>query len=441
MRTQGLRRLLALVLLFPAAVLPPAFFLLPAQAAAAQKETVTVEALGMGGSRDQAIAAALAQAVIQSQGPQVPQDALAAMFLDSMREERRMRMQVLVDNRIRATRLSTAVAFVQDYQVIEATRQKKGSEWQARVSAEVVSPQARLARRQEQIKIALLPFHFMQEEEAETADAEGQLAMKQTLDAIAAFRSLVAKNMDPLARVAVKNLPADADEKFGGAAENPGQVDWAALSGVSGAESFVTVQVEEFRMNAIEMKKGILTSRLDGRFVLNYRLLRLNDGQPEIIKSGVFKIDTHHPAVQPLTTATREKQITKQQADVRVNTVYRHVAKLFANTLLAELVPPDVVAREGEAVLLQNGAWPLRVGEQLAVHGPDLVEPDAGTSLPVRQDGMRIAILEVREVGKDRIVARVVKGNAFGVQPGALLRRLGVGSVVASGTPAPTAAK
>jgi hypothetical protein len=426
-----LRRLLALTL----------FLLWPALAAAALKDTVTVEALGMGGSRDQAIAAALAQAVIQGQGPQIPPDALAAMFLESMREERKTRMTVLVDNRIRATRLSTAVAFVQDYQIIEATRQKKGSEWQARVTAEVVSPQARLARRQEKIRLALLPFHFMQEEEAETADADGQMAMKQTLDDIAAFRGLVAKNMDQLARVVVQGMPADADEKFGAAAENPAQVDWPGLSAQVGADSFLTVQVEEFRMAAIEMKKGILTSRLDGRFTFNYRLMRNNDGQLEVIKTGVFKLDTHHPSLQPLATATAQKQINRQQANARVNAVYRQAAKLFADSLLAELVPPDVIAREGDAVLVQSGAWPLRVGERLAAHGPDFVEPDAGTGMLLRQDGMRIAILEVSSVSKERIVARVVKGNVFGVQPGCLLRRLGVGSVVSTSSPAPSAAR
>lgn len=423
MRTQGLRRLLA------------ALLLLPALAGAALKETVAVEAVGQGDSRDLAIAAALAQAVVQVQGDAVPRDELAKMFLQSLRDERMMRMNVLIDSRIRATRLSTAVAFVQDYQVVEATRPGKAGGWQARVNAEVVSPELRLAKRQEQLHLAVLPFHFMQEEEAETADHDGIMAMKQTLDDIAAFRRLLAQNLDQQARVVIRSLPSDSDQKYEGAADNPGQVNWPELAATSDADAFLTVQVEEFRMNAIEMKKGVLTSRLDGRFILNYRLIRSHDGQPEIAKTGVFTIDTHDPALQAMAAATSEKQITRQQADARVQAVYRKVARLFADALLNELVPPDVVAREGEAVLMQAGAAPLRVGERFTVHGPDLFEPDASTGLMLRQDGMRIAILEVREVGDRRVVARVIKGNAFGVQPGALLRRLSAGSVIAAAVP------
>lgn len=429
MSTQGLRRLLPLFLFF-----------LPALAFGATRETVAVEALGMGGSRDEAVAAALAQAVIQVQGGQLPPDELAKMFLQSMREERMMRMSVLVDARIRATRLSTAVAFVPDYQVVAATRQKKNGQWQARVNAEVVSPEARLAKRQESIRLAVLPLRFMQEEEAELADAAGQLAMKQTLDNIATFQGLVSRHLDKQGRIAIRELSPQHARDFEGAADNPGQTDWKQVAAATGADNFVTAQVEEFRMAAIEIKRGVLTSRLDGRFVINYRVIRLNDGQPEIVKTGVFKLDTHAPALQKLTAATGERQITRQQADARVKTVHEQAARLFAHTLLAELVPPDVLAREGENVLLQNGASPLRRGERLAVHGPDFVEPDASTGLMLRQDGMRIAILEVSDVADRRIVARVVKGNAFGVQAGCLVRRLGVGSAAAASTP-PQAAK
>ncbi|MCD6060087.1 MAG: hypothetical protein K0S16_398, partial [Moraxellaceae bacterium] len=309
------------------------------------------------------------------------------------------------------------------------------------VSAEVVSPELRLAKRQEKIRLTVLPFRFMQEEEAEMADHEGILAMKQTLDDIAAFRTLVSKNMDQQTRVIVQAMPADADQKFEGAADNPGQVDWAQLASQSGADSFITVQVEEFRMAAIEMKKGVLTSRLDGRFVLNYRLIRNVDGQAEIVKTGVFKLGTHDPALQQMAALTKEKQITPQQARTRVSAVYQKVARLFANALLAELVPPDVIAREGDNVVMQSGAAPLRVGERFAVHGPDLLEPDASTGLMLRQDGMRIAILEVREASDKRVVARVVKGNVFGVQPGSLLRRYNGSVTTASAATPPQAAK
>jgi hypothetical protein len=344
------------------------------------------------------------------------------MFRQSMRDERMVRVTVLNDFSIRATRLSTAVAFVQDYQILEARRDKKSGQWQARVNAEVVSPQARLARRQARIDISVLPFNFMQMEEGELGGPEVQALLQKTLADIAAFQKLIVRNLDGQRRVAVRELPETAGEQ-GAVADNPGQANWPALTQLSGAHHFVTVQVEEFRMEPLELRKGVPSGRLDGRFVLHYRLIRNTDGQAEIIKSGTFQLDTHHPQLKALALPGKGP-VDAAEVQSRLRSAYQRAARLFADALLGDLVPPDVVAREGDTILLRNGATPLRRGDQLAVLGPDISEADAGTGLLQRHDGIRIAILEVTTVDQERILARVIKGNVFGVQPGCLLRRL-----------------
>lgn len=422
MKAQGLRRLLAMLLL------------MPSLAFATLKETVAVESLGTGKSRDEAVAAALAGAVGQVQGQHIPRNVLSRIFLDSIRAERMVRMNVLNDYRVRSTRLSPAVAFVQDYQVLESGRGKKDKHWTARVQAEVVSPEARLAKRREQIKLVVLPFYFMLNDEAEVTNSDGQRLMQKTLKDIDNFQALVTGKLGN-ERVAAQPLPATATEKFSNAVESPGDIDWRALAELTGAGHFVTVQVEEFRLEEIEMRRGVFTGRLDGKFVFNYRLIRTTGGQPEIVQSGTFKTDVHEPALRALSMGGSQQRVSDNEVQGRIKRFYDKAAQLFSRELLAELVPPDVIAREGDNVLLQSGGAPLRKGDKLAVLGPDLIEPDAIPSLMARQDGIRIAVLEVTSTEGERVVARVLKGNAYGVQPGSMLRR--ITGLVAEAAPAP----
>lgn len=454
MTTHGLRRVFLLLLLSPtvdvaiaspaAAVGAPVITTSPA--AASSKETVSIESTGTGRSRDEAIAAALALAVIKVQGKELPFDVLSRMFLESLRDERMVRMNVMNDSRIRATRISTAVAFVQDYQVRQSTRDEDDGHWEARLSAEVVSPAARLAKQNERLRLAILPFVYMQEEESEIGGAPAQAAMKKTLADLGHFRRKMASRLDHQERVALQALSPEQESAHETAADTPGQVDWSALARQTGAQHFVTVQVEDFRAEAVKLKGNITTGRLDGGFTFHYRLIRHDAGPPEIIKTGTFTIDTRSPFLRPLAMSSSNNEASPQDINRRIVAIHDRVAELFANTLLAELVLPRVVAREGGKLLLQGGASLLRPGDQLAVLGPDVMAHDTGTGLFIRQDGMRIAIIEVTTAGPDEILAQVVKGTAFAVQPGNLLRRIGAGSsgmaaaaIPVNNTPAPPA--
>lgn len=438
MTTHGLRRLIYVGLVLPGLALatPPTVPATPAPTL--QGDTLRIDAKGVAPTRDEAIATALAQAVIQVQGRNVPFDVLKKMFLTSLREERMVRMNVMNDTRIRATRISTAVAFVQDYQVSESTRAEDGGSWEVRVAADVVSPEARLARRREAVQVAVLPFVYMQEEEGETGPASAQAAMKQKLVDIAAFRHQLENRLAQQTRVKLHALTAEQDGKLETAADAPGQVDWPAISRGSGATSFITVQVEEFRIEAVKLKGNITTARLDGGYTFHYRLIRDNRGRAEVARSGTFTIDTRSPYLRPLAMTESNAPATPEQVRQRIATVQAKVAQLLANTILGEMVLPQVVAREGDNVVLQPGASQLRPGDQVAVLGPDVTTPDAGTGMQRREDGMRIAVLEVTAQEPDRLTARVVKGNAFAVQPGSLLRRIGAGSsgVAAAALPA-----
>lgn len=439
MTTHGLRRLLLVGLLLPTLAIAT-----PPEAPPAG-DTRRVDTTARAGSRDEAIAAALAQAVIQVQGKAVPFDVLDKMFLTSLRDERMVRMNVMNDSRIRATRISTAVAFVQDYQVSESKRDEEDGSWQARVSADVVLPEARLARHRETVHLALLPFDYMQEEEGEAGGMAAQVTLKKTLADIAAFRHQVEGKLKQQDRIALHPLAAEQDGQVEKAADTPGQIDWPALAHSSGASTFVTVQVEEFRTEAVRLKGNITTARLDGGYTFHYRLIRIDRGQAEIVQSGTFTIDTRSPYLRNLAMSNSNAPAAQAQIQARIAAVQARVAQLFASELLGELVMPQVIAREGDRLLLQPGASQLRTGDQVAVLGPDVMEPDTGTGLPMRQDGMRIAVLEVTGQARDRVEARVLKGNAFAVQPGSLLRRIGAGStgvaaavIPATATPATT---
>jgi hypothetical protein len=406
--------------------------------AAASGDTTEVLITASGPTRDHAIAAALAQSVMKVQGPSVPQEQLSAMFLQFMRDERMVRMTMANDNRIAATRLSTAVAFVQDYQVQESLRDDKGG-WKASIKARVVVPEARLARNRAKLDVVLLPFVLMQRDEAEVGGMAAQQAMKQAEADIRHFQRAVGALIDGHPRVDVRALPPGSPDTYAAAADLPGEVDWKALHDSTGASRFLTVQVEDFRAEAVKLKGKGITARIDGGYTLHYRLIgRGAGGQAEILRTGTFAIDTRSPWIRPLAMTTSTDVAPPELVKKRIATIQGKVADLFARTLLSELVLPQVEAREGDQVVLQAGASVLRPGDTLAVLGPDIVEPDDGTGLPSRLDGLRIAVLQVTTAGPDRIVARVSKGNAFAVQPGSLLRRIGAGSTGVAAAAIPT---
>lgn len=427
MTTHGLRRLPLLALFLTGLAQAAAPATPPPEAPAVLSETTDTDTIAAGKSRDEAIAAALALAVMQVQGKGVPADILAAMFLRSIRDERMVRMTMANDSRLAATRISTAVAFIQDYQVQESIRNEEGA-WNARVKARVVVPEARLARNREHLQLAVLPFAFMQLEEGEVGGMAAQQAARQAQSDIAAFQRSISARLQAHPRIALHALPAGKESTWESAADTPSQVDWANLQAQTGANRFITVQVEDFRLEAVKLKGNITTARLDGGFTLHYRLLRRDNGQPEVLRSGTFTIDTRSPWLRPLAMSESNAQADPADLRKRISLVQSRVAELFTNTLLNELILPQVVAREGDMVLLQNGATPLRKGDTLAVLGPDMAEPDAGTGLVNRLDGMRIAVLEVTSATPERISARVTKGNAFAVMPGSLTRRIGAGS-------------
>lgn len=433
MTTHGLRRPLLLILLVPLLAQadsppPPSTHAAVTPVAGAAGDTVRVDASATGSSRDEAIAGALTRAVHRIQGKALPQPLLQDMFLDAMREERRVRMSMVADTRIRATRISTAVAFVQDYQVTATARDEANGRWSASVRADVVSPEARLARQRETVTLAMLPFVFMQEEESEVGGAAAQAAQKKTQADIRAFRQTVAALLERQPRLRLNTLSAEQDSTLEAAADTPGKVDWVTLARSTGASSFVTVQVEDFRIEPVKLKGNITTARLDGGFTLHYRLIRNEGSRPEVVKSGTFIADTRNPWLRPLAMTTSNAPAAPELVQRRIAAVQARVAELFAATLMADLVLPQVVAREGDRLLLQRGASQLRPGDQIAVLGPSVSTLDEGLGMTLREDGLRIAVLEVMEAKPERIEARVLKGNAFAVQPGSLLRRIGAGS-------------
>lgn len=402
-------------------------------------DTVRVNANATAATRDDAIATALTQAVIRVQGKDLPADELSRIFLTSLREDRLMRMTARANERIRSTRISTAIAFVQDYQVVGSTRDEDSGRWEARISADVVSPEARLAQLQGALSLTLLPFVFMKEEEGEVGGIAAQAALRQTQEDIAGFRHQLAGLLRFGTRLDLHALPPEKDSDYATAADTPGQVNWPALAQLTGARHFITVQVEDFRLEAVRLRGNITTARLDGGYTLHYRLIRTDERQTEVVKSGTFTVDTRHPQLRPLAFTESKAQVTPETVHHRRAAVHARVAQLFAKTLLGELILSHVVAREGESIRIQPGAKSLQVGDHMAVLGPSTSEADNSLGLLTREDGMRVAVIEITSSDAAEAQARVIKGNAYAVLPGSLLRHIGNVSAATVPTPPPLA--
>lgn len=428
MISQELHKLLALFVVIPALVLPS---LVITRTAHAAKDTITIETSSNGSSRDKAIAAALANAVIKIQGKLIPANTLVDVFLSAMREERKLYSGQLNDARLKTTRLSTAAAFVQDYQILESSRQKNNGLWQVRISAEIISPAARLAQRKESLPLSLVPFQFMGEEEAELADADSQAAMRDTLIAIASMQKTLATNLDGHAGIKVHDIPANALAGLELASESPGRIDWPKLANTANADFFVTTEIEDFTLEPITTKKNQNTGRLAGRFVFNYRVITKIGTEAVIIKTGRFITDTNrNQQLRALSIAPEKPRAVPVKE--RMNLISQEVARQFGAALLRDLLPATVLAQDKGTVIISPGGHNFKTGDKVAVLGTPIEEKDAALGLRVRQEGARLALLEITSGEAQRITARVLQGNPIGVQPGALLRRVAAATPRAS---------
>lgn len=377
-----------------------------------------VRAQGQGSGRDEAVAAALVAGLRQSPllADRDPA-ALQALMLDWVRGEGRLPVDRAGHKPPQAVVADGPAGLVRDYEVLAVDRQGAG-QWTATVRVELVEAAATAGPRQ--ARALVLPFSLQAEDTAET----GAMAVQAAVNAEAAEMAVLRSQLEAAlgreqAGLATVPLPQPEDPRLGLAFTSPGSVPWAAVAARAGNDFFVAVDVQDY---LLEFHPGNLRKQepafWKARFLLSWEVLSAPGAVVQA--SGLLRLDRSDAelnAVTRIEAAGRDRTAAVQ----RIGAV---VAARLSRVLAERLLPAQVRAVQGDSIELDAGALRLRPGETLAVLGAGVEEQEEGAARPVLRDGARIAVLETVEAGDGRARARLLRGSAATVLPGAPVRRL-----------------
>lgn len=379
-----------------------------------------VVASGTGASREAAIVAALLAGARQVPSLSGVSDAtLRPLFEGWVRADSRQpvdrtglrhRMPVATDS---------AAGIIRDYQVQRVTREAAGI-WRADLAITLASYEVRASRERPLVSTFLLPFSVHAEDEAEAGGMEAQAAAQQEMVQIEALRAQVRQVLAGRQVEIPRDDPALLrDPRLLLAFDSPASVPWKELATSLGNEYFVAVDVEdyllEFRPENPRKKEAAYWR---ARFVFAWRIVSAADAV--VMASGRLRLDRADVELHHATSL----EVAGREAEKAVPFIQAVAARRLARQLEERLVPVQVLSTEGDVVVLDTGAVRLVRGDPLAVLGTGLVEREEGASLPVYLDGPRVAVLDTLEVDGPRARARVVRGSAATLLPGAPVRRL-----------------
>lgn len=393
-----------------------ALLLVPLARAEASRE---VMASGQGGSRDAAIADALVAGARQIPSLRnVDESTLRPLFQGWVRSESRLPVDHTGYKRQVAPAIDSTAGIIRDYDVLRVTRVSSGV-WRADLRLSLASYEVRADQARQRVATFLLPFSLHAEDEAETGGMEAQAAALRERAEIDRLRERVAAALaSDLVEVRAACATLLADPRLGLAFDNPASVPWADLAAMLGNAFFVAVDVEDY---VLELQPENLRKKepayWKARFVLGWRLI--SAPVPVVMASGRLRLDRADPQLHEATRA--RAGVSEAEAVTRILDV---AAQRLARQLEERLVPVQVRATEGDTVILDVGAVRLAPGDTLAVLGAGLVEKEEGAALPLALDGPRVAVLQTLAVDRQQARARVLRGNAATLLPGAPVRRL-----------------
>ncbi|MDF2447118.1 MAG: hypothetical protein K0S46_2354 [Moraxellaceae bacterium] len=379
-----------------------------------------VLASGNGASRDAAIVAALLAGARQIPSlATTTEPVLRPLFESWVRDEARLPVDRTGYKRRMSPAIDSAAGIIRDYEVLAVTR-AAASEWRADLRITLADFEVRAASGRVRVSTFLLPFSLHAEEEAEAGGMDAQAAALREREEIDLLRERVGAALGPgLVEVRRADKAVMADPRLGLAFDSPVAVPWKELAAVLGNDYFVAVDIEdhvlEFRPANPRKKEPAYWK---ARFVLGWRIIAAPDAV--VVASGRLRLDR---ADAELHAATRVETAGSDPARA-VPAILDVAARRLARQLEERLVPVQVLATAGDTVTLDTGAVALLPGDRLAVLGTGLVEREEGAALPVHLDGPRVAVLETLTVAGQRAEARVIRGNAATLLPGAPVRRL-----------------
>lgn len=394
-----------------------AILLAPLAWADASREIISS---GQGASRDAAIADALVSGARQIPSLRnVDEATLRPLFEGWVRSESRLPVDHTGYKRQMAPAIDSTAGIIRDYDVLRVTREAAGV-WRADLRLSLAAYEVRTEQSRQRIPIFLLPFSLHAEEEAETGGMEAQAAALRERVEIDRLRERVASALGTdLVEVRAGDARLLADPRLGLAFDNPVSVPWAELSATLGNAFFIAVDVEDY---VVELQPENLRKKepayWKARFVLGWRVIAAP--VPVVMASGRLRLDRADPQLHEA-TRVRAGVTAEGEALTRILDV---AAQRLARQVEERLVPVQVRATEGDTVVLDVGAVRLAPGDTLAVLGAGLVEKEEGAAMPVALDGPRVAILQTLTVDRQQARARVLRGNAATLLPGAPVRRL-----------------
>lgn len=378
-----------------------------------------IMASGQGASRDAAIADALVAGARQIPSLRdVDESALRPLFEGWVRRESGLPVDHTGYKRQVAPAIDSTAGIIRDYEVLRVTRAAAGV-WHAELSLSLAAYEVRAEQARPRVATFLLPFSLHAEEEAETGGMEAQAAALRERTEIDLLRERVSAALaSDLVEVRAGDARLLADPRLGLAFDNPGALPWAELAATLGNAFFVAVDVEDY---VLELQPENLRKKepayWKARFVLGWRVI--SAPTPVVMASGRLRLDRADPQLHE---ATRGRAgIPRDQALLQILDV---AAQRLARQIGERLVPVQVRATEGDTVILDVGAVRLAPGDTLAVLGAGLVEKEEGAAMPVALDGPRVAILQTLTADRQQARARVLRGNAATLLPGAPVRRL-----------------
>lgn len=378
-----------------------------------------IMASGQGASRDAAIADALVRGALQIPSLQaVDASTLRPLFESWVRGESRLPVDHTGYKRQVAQAIDSTAGIIRDYDVLRVTREKAGV-WRADLRLSLAAYEVRADSARQRVAIFLLPFSLHAEEEAETGGMEAQAAALRERAEIDLLRERLAVALTPdLIDVRAGDARLLADPRLGLAFDNPLSLPWAELAATLGNAFFIAVDVEDY---VLELQPENLRKKEPAywraRFVLGWRVI--SAPVPVVMASGRLRLDRVDPQLHEATRA--HAGVPGGQAVTRILDV---AAQRLARQVEERLVPVQVRSTEGDTIILDVGAVRLAPGDTLAVLGAGLVEKEEGAAMPVALDGPRVAVLQTLTVDRQQARARVLRGNAATLLPGAPVRRL-----------------
>ncbi len=376
-------------------------------AAAAQTTLKETTATGHGETYQEALAAALFNAVNQSQGVTV-----------SSEKQLRIDLQQMVGNLSHSTHgvigveekiFTLSKGYIDSYSVSSSSKPSgKDGTWAVTVKAKIPHHETSVSQDSRK-RIAVMPFRFAHSTFA--TDIQGTQSSAYQLSQ--RMRDRILSNLTQSQQFLVLNRELNNDfasEKALLSSDNVPPPEASRLGQVAGADYMIVGNIHKLQTEAENkdyygMKNTQMTDLVD----LSYQLI-------EVASQKVEWADTIKTEV-----VRKHDESTDETLD--------KVAQLVTASVMDVLYPVKVLDVAGaDKIYLNQGQTRLQVGNELALltEGRTLTDPDTGIAIKVA--GQAVAKLVVDQTDATYSVARLTEGSLATIRKGDIVRPISTGT-------------